>query len=385
MMDLHSVMDILKLKMPLTIIITGEIIFLILFILYRFDWIDLETLVTSVVVVMVAWFLGHHSNKRSEARQIERDEERIQNEKLDRERKKKYITLENWIETHNTDLINNVFKHWYGHKYLFNWYDLIEQNVTEFKEFLQNIFGIEDTEIVEIKRGDPKTVWVFFNETFLSLYLNRDNTKVSIEICEGKTEVFNSKEENGKLNIYEINSINGKKESLALEHLKGSSLWKLRKEISTIQDNISICEKAINEYILIDLEQSASLNFTRGCSSNEDSIVMFIYNTVKDFSNTGEVPDNYKLYPQINFNKNNKELIEHHENFRKQIGIIIKDKNLNEMIGKVVNYKVLVTKKTNEFEQGVEELVYDFENKHSPLNGTCKDCEGWHEKLQSLK
>ena len=137
------------------------------------------------------------------------------------EESKQKEKLEKWIETHNTDLINNVFKPWYSHKSLFNWYDLPKQNFTEFKEFLQTRFGIENTQIVEITRVEPKTTRVFFNETFLSLYLNRDNTKLSIEIYEGRTEEFNAKEEDGKLNIYEINSIDGKKESLALEHLKG--------------------------------------------------------------------------------------------------------------------------------------------------------------------
>lgn len=300
------------------------------------------------------------------------------------EESKQKEKLEKWIETHNTDLINNVFKPWYSHKSLFNFYDLPKQNFTEFKEFLQTRFDIEDTQI-KIARVDPKTIRVFFNETFLLLYLNRNNTKLSIETYEGRTEEFNAKEENGKLNIYEINSIDGKKESLALEHLKGSSLWKLREEISTIQDNILRCEKAINEYILIKLEQSPSLNFSRGCSSTEDSIVMCIYDTVKDYSNAGKIIHNFKFYPQINFNPNDKESIERDNNFRKQIESVIKDKNLNEMISKVIADKVLVTKKTNEFEQGVEKIVYCFDNQHIPLNGTCADCEDWGEKLQSLK
>lgn len=301
------------------------------------------------------------------------------------EKSKQKEKLEKLIETHNTNLIDNVFEHWYNHKYLFNWFDLPKQNVTEFKEFLQNIFGIEDTQIAEITPVDRKTARVSFNKTFLSLYLNRDNTEVSIEIDNGKTEVFNAKEENGKLNIYEINLIDRKQESLALEHLRGSSLLKLREEISMVQNNIILCEETINDYILTKFEQTPSLKFTRGCSSNEDSNVMFIYDTVKGYSNTGGVPDNYKLPSPISFNKNNEELIEHHENSRKQTEIIIKDKNLNEMIGKVIADKVLVTKKTSEFEQGVKELVYDFKNKHIPLNGTCDDCKDWHDELKSLK
>ena len=353
-MDLHTVMANVSMDLldPATVVnnVVGGLILLVL------------SAIVSLFVTI--WVFNYKWKKAEESKQKEK--------------------LEKWIETHNTDLINNVFKPWYSHKYLFNLYDLPKQNFTEFKEFLQTRFGIENTQI-KITRVDPKTTRVFFNETFLSLYLNRDNTKLSIETYEGRTEEFNAKEEDGKLNIYEINSIDGKKESLALEHLKGSSLWKLREEISTIQDNILRCEKAINECILIKLEQSPSLNFYRGCSSTEDSTVMFIYDAVKNYSNTGKVINNFKSYPQINFNPNDKESIEHNNNFRKQIEIIIKDKNLNEMISKVIADKVLVTEKTNEFEQGVEKIVYYFDNQHIPLNGTCADCEGWDKKLQSLK
>lgn len=352
-MDLHTVMtnvsmDLLDLATVVNNVVGGSILLV------------LSAIVSLFVTILV---FNYKWKKAEESKQKEK--------------------LEKWIKTHNTDLINNVFKPWYSHKSLFNLYDLPKQNFTEFKEFLQTRFGIEDTQI-KITRVDPKSVRVFFNETFLLLYLNRNNTKLSIETYEGRTEEFNAKEENGKLNIYEINSIDGKKESLALEHLKGSSLWKLREEISMIQDSILRCEKAIDEYILIKLEQSPSSNFSRGCSSDEDSIVTFIYDTVKGYSNAGKDINNYKLHSQINFNKNDKELIEYDKNYIKQIEIIIKDKNLNEMIGKVLADKVLVTKKTNEFEQGVEKIVYYFDNRHIPLNGTCTDCEDWHKKLQSL-
>jgi len=300
------------------------------------------------------------------------------------EKSKQKEKLEKWIETHNTDLINNVFKLWYSHKYLFNLYDLPKQNFTEFKEFLQTRFGIKDTQI-EITRVGPRTTRVFFNGTFLSLDLNDNNTKLSIEIYEGRTEEFNANEENGKLNIYEINSMDRKKESLALEHLKGDPLRELWEEISTIQDNILRCEEAINKYILIKLEQSPSLNFYRGCFSTEADRVMDIYDTVKNYSKPGKDINNFKFGPQMNFNPNDKELIERDNNSRKQTENIIKDKKLNEMISKVIADEAFVTKKTNEFEQGVEKIVYNFDNKHILLTGTCADCEVWDKKLQSLR
>jgi len=67
--DLYSVMDILKLKWPLAIIIVVEVILIILLILYRLDLIELKTLVTLVVVEMVAGVIGYILGKMSEARQ----------------------------------------------------------------------------------------------------------------------------------------------------------------------------------------------------------------------------------------------------------------------------------------------------------------------------
>lgn len=302
--------------------------------------------------------------------------------------------LEKQIEIHNQDLIDAVFKLWYIHKFIFNWYDLPKKDVTQFKEFLQSRFGIKNTEIAEIQRIDDKTVRVFFNNTHLSLNLNDDTTKVSIEIYEGTSEEFIAKEENGKLNIYEINSINEKKESLALEHLKTyTGLCKLREDNIYLQDSISKEEVAINEYILTKLEQSTLLNFTRDCSSDEGSVVRRLYDIIISFSGVGGVPDIYQLHPENNpglgcafiFNKNKQELIEHYENSRKQNEIIIKDKTLNEMVGKVINDKTILTKKMDEFEQSIEMIVYNFEKKHIPLEGTCDDCKDWHDKLESLK
>ena len=141
------------------------------------------------------------------------------------EESKQKDQLEQWIETHNTDLINNVFKPWYSHKSLFNWYDIPQQNITEFKEFLQTRFGIEDTQIVEITRVDSKTVRVFFNETFLSLYLNSDNTKLSIEPHKGRTEKFNANEEAARITGDESTSSNGRNQPRTLGRFQKYSEW----------------------------------------------------------------------------------------------------------------------------------------------------------------
>ncbi len=85
-------MDILKLKWPLIIIILVEVIFLILYVLYEWDLIDLKTLTTLVVVEVAAGILGYFLGKQNERRQNKREEEnetkRITREEESKQRKK---------------------------------------------------------------------------------------------------------------------------------------------------------------------------------------------------------------------------------------------------------------------------------------------------------
>lgn len=290
---------------------------------------------------------------------------------------------------HHTNLIKNVFKLWCSHKILFNWYDITGKDVTQFKEFLQNRFDIKDTEIVEITRVDPKTARVLFNETFLSLYLNEDNTKLSIELYEGRTEEFIANEENDMLNIYEINSINEKKEGLAVEHLKKyTDLYNLRKDNLNLEHIILEEENAIKEYIKNKFDPDVLPNnfdwdYTRDiCVFSLDMLVMLIYKTVDGFSHKGDIPNNYTLHPQyfgmfginIVYSKNKTDLKERMENFRKLVEAIIKDKILYDRIEKVTQNKILLTKNINEFERGIEDIIYNFEEINIPLKGTCDGC-----------
>jgi hypothetical protein len=88
LVDLHNVKDTQKLTGPLKLIIVVEVLFLILFVLYILDLIELKTFVTLVVFEMVVGSLFYLLGKRSEARRIKREEERIQKEKLEQEQNK---------------------------------------------------------------------------------------------------------------------------------------------------------------------------------------------------------------------------------------------------------------------------------------------------------
>ena len=96
----------------------------------------------------------------------------------------------------------------------------------------------------------------------------------------------------------------------------------------------------------------------------------------------GGVPYNYKLRPQyfgmfgitIIIDKNKTDLVERMENFRKLVEDIIKEKKIDERIEKVVVDKMRLTKQINEFELGIKDIIYKFEENNIPLKGTCGGC-----------
>lgn len=290
---------------------------------------------------------------------------------------------------HHENLIDNVFKQWCFHTHLFDWHDLQKKNGTEFKEFLCHRFGIKDTEIIQIAPVDAKTARVFFNDNFITLNLDEYNTRLSIEIYEGRTEEFIVKEENDKLNIYEINSIDKRREVHALEHLKKyTNLWKLRNDNINIGRIISEDENAIKEYIKNKFVPEVLPDFDWDYTSWEtcffalDDAVRLIYTTVEGYMQDGEIPHDYTLRPQdfgmfgitIIIDKNKKDLAERVENFRKLVEDIIKEETLGDRIEKVVMDKMRLTKKINEFERGISDIIYNFEENNIPLKGTCDCC-----------
>lgn len=88
-------MDILKLRWPLTIIIAGELILIIVFTLYSLDLIELKTLITLVFVEIFAGIIGYLLVKQNETMVIKREEKSKQKEKLEQERDKERIY--NWL------------------------------------------------------------------------------------------------------------------------------------------------------------------------------------------------------------------------------------------------------------------------------------------------
>lgn len=300
-----------------------------------------------------------------------------------------YKELKEIHRIHHKNLIDSVFKRWCVHTCLFNWYDIPDKNDTQFKEFLYNQFDIKDAEIEEITTVDVKIARVFFNDTFLTLSLDEYNTKLSIERYKDGTKEFIAKEENGKLNIYEIIVIDEKREVDALKHLtKYTDLWKLRNDNINLERIISEEENAIKEYIKNKFVPEVLPDFNWDYTSRDicvfalDDAVRLIYITVENFMRNGGVLHNYKMHPQyfgmfgitIVIDKNKTYLVERMENFRKLVEDIIKEKTLDERIEKVVVDKMRLTQQINEFERGIKDIIYKFEVNNIPLKGTCGSC-----------
>ncbi len=87
--------------------------------------------------------------------------------------------------------------------YLFSWKNIPGNNNRRLIEFLTQKFGIDWVKTAKIEKiDDGKTIKVSIEKNYLSLKLNDEKTKVTLKIDDGRTDEFNAKMENGKLNIY---------------------------------------------------------------------------------------------------------------------------------------------------------------------------------------
>ncbi len=89
-------------------------------------------------------------------------------------------------------------------EYLFSLDDVPGNDSGRLLEFLKHRYSIDWVETAEIdKIDDGRTIRVYNEVNFLSLKLNNEKTKINLKIDDGRTEEYNAKTENDKLNIYE--------------------------------------------------------------------------------------------------------------------------------------------------------------------------------------
>ncbi len=100
------------------------------------------------------------------------------------------------------DILNQEIFH---KVYLFSWSEFPKNDNVRFKDFLTQKFLVNRVKIERIEHINDMTIRVTTAKNFLSLRLNDERTKVSIEIDGAKIDdEFIAKSENGKLNIYRI-------------------------------------------------------------------------------------------------------------------------------------------------------------------------------------
>ncbi len=90
-------------------------------------------------------------------------------------------------------------------KYLFNWDDVTKNN-TEIIKFLKEYLKInwaENAEIKKINNNDNETINVAKGTNTITLKLDKEKKRMTLEITGGKTYNYTLKEESDKQNIYE--------------------------------------------------------------------------------------------------------------------------------------------------------------------------------------
>jgi len=175
------------------------------------------------------------------------------------------------------------------------------------------------------------------------------------------------------------------KEPIAIEHLRTGypNIWKLWfEECKGLQGCISEDKKKIKEYI-----------------KNKSSMGIPSYAELEDVFDD----DNYifkidkEKFGGVSVGRTTERVIGYLDYFSRKgkfpkvggskeiIETIMKDPPLYERFKNVDKNTKLLNKKSNEFGQGLKEIVDDFKERHIELKGTCKDCKEWQGELKSLK
>jgi len=87
---------------------------------------------------------------------------------------------------------------------VFSWNNVRGKDDRRLKEFLKKRYSIDWRDDAKIEKTyDDTTIKLYFKNNFLSLKLNDEKNKVSLEIEDGRTDEFVARTEIDKLNIYE--------------------------------------------------------------------------------------------------------------------------------------------------------------------------------------
>lgn len=152
---------------------------------------------------------------------------------------------------------------------------------------------------------------------------------------------------------------------LAIEHLQSgySDVWKLRPEkalLKKILENRNTIKRILkNEFG--GLPESFEWKRTSDIEKKQ------VYRLLEDFFQKDELPEDSTI-------KDSDEFVE----------AILNHKTLLEVIKKLDKNEAVRDEKILEYEQGLEEIVFGIDEQHKKLDGTCKVCKDWHDKLDNL-
>lgn len=124
-------------------------------------------------------------------------------------------------------------------EYLFNWDEVPGNDNVRFIEFLKQEFGISWVENANIEKFDNgREIRVIAEINYLSFGLYDENTRVNLQIDDGRNAEFTAKNETGKLKIYGSEKFY----ILAVSGATGETIWKKKVgnsygNILTVKDN----------------------------------------------------------------------------------------------------------------------------------------------------
>ncbi len=144
--------------------------------------------------------------------------------------------------------------------YLFSWDDVPGTDSVKLIEFLRQNFCIDWIKAVEIEKIDDfKTIRVFDQNNSLSLKLNDEKTIVTLKIDNVRTDEFNTKIENGKINVYSGFKI--------ITYDSNGQRIEKRFDESRLKDPLALAVCRDKSIYVIDREIKKFLKFTDGkCS-----------------------------------------------------------------------------------------------------------------------
>jgi len=188
---------------------------------------------------------------------------------------------------------------------------------------------------------------------------------------------------------YKHDVVSIEKEPFVIDHLKtgyadnAGALWF---EYKNIVRNISKDKKTIKEYIKNKSREGIPLFSELDDVFNDDYLVS--NNAEQDpdeqFREVTLVREADTIYELVDYFATNG-ILKEDVYYKELVEALVKDKSIYKQINIVNDSKKNLNKKLFELEHSLKKIVCDFEEIHVELEGTCKICKDWHEKLKSLK